>query len=101
MKPVSWAFAIVLVVVFGAAAYRIVTSCEPSSVEFIKKLTVNLKGDCPKPTPVAAPTIPAPTVSAPNGVAIGRDMTGGSITQGAPAPAESPTGKSSTKASTP
>lgn len=88
MKPIPLALAAVLIIVFGAAAYRIVSSCEPSSIEFLKKLKVDLKGNCPVTT----------TVTAPGGVAIGRDMTGGTINQGAPAAAEPSPPKSSTKA---
>ena len=111
MKPIPLALAAVLIIVFGAAAYRIVSSCEPSSIEFLKKLKVDLKGSCPVPPPSPPSPIPSPattaptqnnpvttTVTAPGGVAIGRDMTGGTINQGAPAAAEPSPPKSSTKA---
>jgi hypothetical protein len=46
--PTRWAVAIVLVLVFGAVAYRVVTSCEAGSFEFVNQLKVSL-GGCPKP----------------------------------------------------
>lgn len=114
MKPIPWAVAIVLILVFGAATYRMVISCEPSSIEFINKLKVDLKGDCPKPLASPQPTIPAPSaavqtqptsppviVNAPDGVAIGRDMNDGTINQGTVAPAQPSDMKSSAKAHKP
>ena len=51
--PTRWAIALVLVLVFGAVAYRVVTSCESGSFEFVNQLKVNL-GGCPKPQDTSA-----------------------------------------------
>jgi hypothetical protein len=47
-SPISWAMAFAIVVLGGAAAHRVYTSCEASSLDFLSKLKVNL-GGCPKP----------------------------------------------------
>lgn len=63
MKPVTWALAVVLIVVFGAAAYRIVTSSEPTSIEFLKKLNIDLKGKHPETLPPPAAQLPSVEVT--------------------------------------
>jgi len=42
--PIPWAIALVLLLVFGAVAYRIVRMCEPSDFEVLKQLRVKLGG---------------------------------------------------------
>jgi len=42
--PIVWAVALVIVIVFSAVSYRVVTLCEPSSFELLNKLKVSLGG---------------------------------------------------------
>jgi hypothetical protein len=66
-NPIVWAIAIVIVAVFLAVAYRIVSSCEESSIDLVKYLKVNL-GGCkqpqPQPTPQPQP-VPQPSAQPP------------------------------------
>jgi hypothetical protein len=48
-NPIVWAIALVIVIVFGAVAYRVVSACEPSSFELLKQLKVTL-GGCSLPS---------------------------------------------------
>lgn len=48
-NPITWAIAIVIVVVFVAVAYRVVVTCEPSDFVLFKQLKVTL-GGCSLPS---------------------------------------------------
>ncbi|CAH0145409.1 hypothetical protein SRABI111_00812 [Pseudomonas carnis] len=43
-SPVVWASALVIVILFTAVAYRVVTQCEPSSFQLMKYIQVQLGG---------------------------------------------------------
>jgi hypothetical protein len=46
--PTRWAIALVVILVFGAVAYRVVASCEAGSFELLNQLKISL-GGCQKP----------------------------------------------------
>lgn len=46
--PVRIAFAVVIIIIFAAVSYRVLTSCEASSFELLSQLKISL-GGCAKP----------------------------------------------------
>jgi hypothetical protein len=73
-SPIIWAVAVVIIIVFGAVAYRIATSCEEGTFTLQKLFEVSLKG-CSNPfdalsvqpsvpyTPASSITISSPASS--------------------------------------
>ncbi len=61
-NPVVWAFALVLLLVFGAVSWRIVTSCEKSSFEALQQLKISLGGCGAESGPRPVPPPPVPPV---------------------------------------
>lgn len=43
-NPITWAFALVIVILFSSVSYRVITSCEQSSFELLNKLKVSMGG---------------------------------------------------------
>ena len=62
-NPVMWAFALVVVLIFGAVAYRVVVACEPSSFELLKQLKVALGGCSPPSVGKTEPRSSVPPVA--------------------------------------
>jgi hypothetical protein len=57
-NPIIWAVALVIVILFSAVSYRVVTVCEQSSFELLNKLKVNLGGCKTDPSPQAPSFVP-------------------------------------------